>query len=417
MTMLLALLTKDLRRAARNPLPWLVNLAIPLVIVGIIGLVFGGGGAAGPGRIRFAFVDEDGSPLVRLLRGMLNQGEAGKHLAPEFLERAPALARLEAGRLSAVVILPENFTRDYLAGRPARVELIKNPAESLHPTMIEEGLGALVTALNALSRVLGPDRAAWQEVFDQGGFARIGGAFDRSSRRLEDAKGYFFPPLVVYEKETRADPAAKRGPSSNLFGYMLAGMAAMFLLFLARNGMADLSREMQLRTLDRYHTFRAGLLPFLAGKILFVVTMLVVCALVLFGGGGLIFGVTWGHPLALAALALAYALFAAGLLALLTALFPDDRRGGAISTLVTMAIALAGGCAFPPEMLPPAFRDHVMTLMPTAWFVQAARGLDNGAAAFGDWGPGLLELLVLAAGLLGVALWLLRRRLEKGVRA
>jgi hypothetical protein len=36
------LLAKDLCRARRNPLPWLINLAIPLVIVALVGLTFGG---------------------------------------------------------------------------------------------------------------------------------------------------------------------------------------------------------------------------------------------------------------------------------------------------------------------------------------------------------------------------------------
>ena len=44
--MLPILLAKDLRRAWRNPLPWLINLIVPLAMTALIGLVFGGGADA-----------------------------------------------------------------------------------------------------------------------------------------------------------------------------------------------------------------------------------------------------------------------------------------------------------------------------------------------------------------------------------
>ena len=109
-----ALLAKDLRRAWRNPIPWLINLALPLCITGLIGLVFGGKPDTGLGRIRFAVVDEDNSPLTSILRGALNQREGGKYLEPVFLDRTNALRELNDDSLSAALIIPTNFTRNYL---------------------------------------------------------------------------------------------------------------------------------------------------------------------------------------------------------------------------------------------------------------------------------------------------------------
>ncbi len=53
--MLRILLAKDLRRAWRNPLPWLINLIVPLAMTALIGLVFGGTfrqRSAGPHPVR-----------------------------------------------------------------------------------------------------------------------------------------------------------------------------------------------------------------------------------------------------------------------------------------------------------------------------------------------------------------------------
>jgi len=95
--MLRVLLAKDLRRAWRNPLPWLINLAIPLCITGLIGLSFGGKSDSGAlGRIRFAVVDEDKTVLSDFLRGAANQGEGAKYLEPVFLDREAAMRQSTA---------------------------------------------------------------------------------------------------------------------------------------------------------------------------------------------------------------------------------------------------------------------------------------------------------------------------------
>ena len=86
--MLRVLLAKDLRRAWRNPLPWLINLIVPLAMTALLGFVFGGNsGGDALGRIRFAVVDEDKSVLSDFLRGAVNQNKAGEHLEPVFMER------------------------------------------------------------------------------------------------------------------------------------------------------------------------------------------------------------------------------------------------------------------------------------------------------------------------------------------
>jgi len=86
------LLAKDLRRAWRNPLPWLINLIVPLAMTAMLGLIFGGSSGGGAlGRIRFAVVDEDQSALSRILRGAANQDKAGEHLEPVFMEREAAM--------------------------------------------------------------------------------------------------------------------------------------------------------------------------------------------------------------------------------------------------------------------------------------------------------------------------------------
>jgi len=424
--MLRALLAKDFARTRRNPLPWVIFLLAPLCVAGIIGFAFGGGQREQKiNRIRFALIDEDNTIVTRALRGGLNQGSFGGErrsavpLEPVLLERGPALAQLGDNQLSAVVIIPAGFSSGFLAGRKVTLGLIKNPAESIKPTIIEEGLGILTAGLDGLARNFAPDLAEWRKVLEgDTDLEQVGPLLTQAGKKLRSLESFLNPPLVGYTKpgDTAAGGGAG-GTGFNLFGHLLLGMVAMFLLFLGGLGMGDLHREIQLRTLARYQTLHISLTPFLAAKVVFTGLMLVLCAMIILGSGMAAFGITWHQPLALGALTVGYALFVAGLMAVLVAWIPDERKADPVRSMVSIVLAMAGGCAFPPEMLPPFFQAHVMPLLPTHWFASTARAVEYGGAGPAVWLPVALKLALLGAALLALAAWLFRRHFAKGGRA
>ncbi|MBI4662280.1 MAG: ABC transporter permease [Verrucomicrobia bacterium] len=417
--MLTVLLAKDLRRAWRNPLPWLIHLAVPLVITALIGLTFGPSQESGGlGRIQLAIVDEDDSVLTGFIRGALNQREMGEHLAVDFLKRDEALRRIQDNRLSAIVVIPAGFTRDYVSGQKrVALELIKNPAQSFHPAIAEESLQALVTILNALARNFRAELPEWEAAIDRSGgpdFQRIGSLFTRAGDKLQSARAYLFPPLIRYETEKRTEAAAS-GPAFNIFAYLLPGMAAMFLLFLADTAAKDLYREARFRTLERYRALREQLWILVGSKVLFTLVILAISGLILFGGGALIFRIRWQRPEGVAVLGLCYSFLAAGLMVLLAALSAKERLATVLNNLTAMALSLAGGCMFPPQQLPAFVREHLTPLLPTNWFVEGVRGLQFGGAA-PDWAWASVKLAVLGLALIAAAAFLFQRRIERGIR-
>ena len=466
--MLRVLLAKDLRRAWRNPLPWLINLIVPLAMTALLGLVFGGNTDSGAlGRIRFAVVDEDKSTLSDFLRGAVNQNKAGEHLEPVFMDRTNALKLVNANKISAVLIIETNFMRNYFTARaPVSLELIKNPAESINPAVLEELLGAVVTALNAISRNFNSEFPEWQAVFEgKEDYHKVSFLIERAGDKLKTAKKFINPPLVGYTKEEPSDettndrgsrgneapaqqsaisnrqsemsqslltPAAtnhvaaktaeKKNAKSNsdnlraTFAYLLLGLSAMFLLFLGQNAMTDLHRELRKRTFERYQTMHQQLWPFIVSKIIFAVVMLLICSAVMLGGGGLAFQIQWQNPLPLLALVVGYACFVAALFAVLVALVPDERRAGVLNNVAGMGLGLVGGCAFPARQLPTFLREHITPLMPSNWFVETARSLqfNNPGVA---WESVLLNLMLCAVALTALAAVLFRRKFKSGVRA
>jgi uncharacterized phage infection (PIP) family protein YhgE len=428
--MLRVLLAKDLRRTLRNPLPWLINLIVPLAMTLLVGLIFGGHSESGAlGRIRFAVVDEDKSLLGDLLNGMTNQPGGGRHFEPVLMERDAAMREINGGKISAVLIIPTNFTRNYLtAHEPVSLELIKNPAESVNPAVLEELLGAAATGLNAISHNFSSEISEWRPVVEGGGdYARALFLIERTYAKVmlaKQYKNYINPPLVSYEKETPPNQstssaagkagASKGGDTDGVFAYLLTGFSAMFLLFIAGSANSDLYRELRQHTFERFQTSRESLAPFLAGKAVFAVVMLLLCSAMMLGGGGLIFRIYWRQPLALMTLTIGYTCFMAALFAVFVALMPDERRAAVLNNLAAMGLGLVGG-VFPPQQLPAFLRDHITPLLPSFWFVDAARNLQDGGAGVA-WGWVAFKLAALGVGLIVLAAILFRRRFQSGLR-
>jgi ABC-type multidrug transport system permease subunit len=435
------LLWKDLRRAWRNPAAWLVFLAMPLVVTALVGLAFGP--KARPtelGRIRFALVDEDDSQLTRILRGALNQREASTNLEAAVLGRAEALAQIQDDKLSGMVVIPAGFTRNYLGGtNVATFELLKNPAESVHPAVLEELLGVLVAGLDALKKLLGPELPAWQALFEgEADYHRVAELIVRAGDRLQAARKLLSPLRVSYTRQTwnpdvggpanspagtgsNSSGAARRGtqgraapaPAFNLFAYLLPGLTAMFLLYLAEHAGRDVQRELQQRTLQRFRTLRHELYGFVASKAVFSVVFLLLSSAIVLVGGGLIFGIHWRRPLPVAVLTASYCLFAGGLMTLAPAVVRDARAAQVLGNVGATLLGLAGGSAFPAENFPALVRQYVCPALPNYWYVDAVRSLTSRPGAT-EWVWVATGVGLLGATLMAAAAVLLRRSLEKG---
>lgn len=431
--MLRILLAKDLRRAWRNPLPWLINLIVPLAMTALIGMVFGGNsGGGGLGKIRFAVVNENSSRagefLRRAVKSMAGQNESSLQFEPIFTNRAAAMQQINANKISAVFIIPTNFLSNYLTGETnLSLELIKNPAESIHPAVLEELSATLVTALNVVSRNFSSEFPEWRKVFEgDGDYQKVSALIQSTGDKLKSFGKYLNPPLVFYDKEVTGTNVAKastseksegsKSSSESIFAYLLIGLSAMFLLFLANNGMGDLLRELRKRTFERYQTMRHQLWPFILSKIIFTVVMLLFCSFVMLGGGSLIFEFHWQNLFPLMVLTLAYACFASALFATVVALMPDERRAAVLSNITGMFLGILGGCAFPPQQLPGFIRDHVTPLLPSYWFADAARNLECGSGT-APWLLVAIKLLVAGIFFAALAAIVFRRKLKTGVRA
>jgi hypothetical protein len=208
--MIQILLAKDLARLRRNPIPVVIFLGVPFLITAVLGAVFGGmgnnGGGGGLEPIKVAIVDEDKSRFTEFLKNATGGEDFRKNVDAQFMDRDAAMDMINANKVSAVLIIPENFTDEFLSGSDVvRLALIKNPAQSIYPAFAQAGVEMLVTSLNALARNFRDDVREIVELFDDEteidvltGVAAVSGVLLRSVDRVEAARDYLTPPCFHF---------------------------------------------------------------------------------------------------------------------------------------------------------------------------------------------------------------------------
>lgn len=426
MTLLWVLLMKDLRRAWRNPVGWLVFLALPLLITALPGLVFSPRSSqTALGKVRLALVDEDDTALTKMLRGAANQGRAGESLELHFVARDQGLVLLNRKKVSAMLVIPAGFTRDYLSGtNTVFLELIKNPAESIYPALIEELTAALVAGLDGIKRNFGDDLSEIQRLFSGETDYKVASQLVRRiGDRISASRDFLAPPRVSYTAG-QASPISTPGASGasgskgtvrqrpNIFGYMLPGMAAMFLLFIAESSSRDIQREFAQHTIERFGSLHQRLYTLVAAKMLFNLIFLLLCSAMLLGLGGMIFAIHWGNPIPLVILTVSYCAFAAGLMSLLPPILGFRRESAALGNILGMFVGLAGGSAFPPDQLPAFLRGALTEHLPNYWYAEAVRASSFGSGSV-QWQAASLKMAVLGGVLMLLSAVLLQWRLRR----
>src|SRR6185369_13846007 len=171
------------------------------------------------------------------------------------------------------------LSNDVLAGRPARIGLVKSPAQSILPDVAEQVTTVLAEGLSSASRLLrGPldqirttPAAPGGQVSNQ----RVAEIAVLVNGVITRARPYVFPPVITLETTletaTRPEPGPAKtltkgrgtSPTPSLFLLFLPGISVFALFNLADQSMRDLLVEARLKTLRRQ---LAG--PLTAGRVL-----------------------------------------------------------------------------------------------------------------------------------------------------
>jgi ABC-type Na+ efflux pump permease subunit len=377
MGFLLTAVTKDLRRLRRDPLALATWLGIPLVLVLLITLVFGGGQATPQGRLLVD--DEDKTFLSQALTAAFSREPLSKMLVMETIGRDEGRRRMDRGDASALLIVPKGFQIAFFQNQPVQLQLVTNPAQEILPKIVEETLSIVVDGAFYVQKVAAaPLRSlATEKAPDDATVAQASVAFNQLGRSLTK---YINPPLIDLDLHV----VAEQRQNQNVAALFLPAMLFMALLFVGNAFALDIWRERGWGTLRRLATTPVSLGTFLGARLISLA--LILCGVAVVG----VAGMHWGAHVPVASVPLASLwLVLSGtafylMLATIAVHASSQRAANVIGNLVVFPLSLLGGSFFPFEMMP-AWMASIGRFTPNGWAVTQFKAFVTGSAHAKDF--------------------------------
>lgn len=427
-----ALVGADLQIFFRDKRSLILNLATPLVIAGLFGMVFGGGGKAAPGRMPIAVVDQDVSEVSRAVVAGL---AAENTLEVLSLDRDAAREQVRKGKVRAAIVLPAGFGdatgKAFLGGgAKPQVPVLYDPSQTATLPMVqglltqqvfaavtgdlfsgERGVELIDESLATLDAE-GADAANTSDLRELLMRARSLNQRNRAATGggTQPAAGAAAPPrsglTVPFEL---ADEAVTSGRTPyNGYAHACAGMGVQFILMMgieAGVGLLLLRRRGLWLRLKAAPLARSTLLAARVGSV--AILSLAMFAF-LYAGAALLYGVRIdGSMLGFAGIAMAFALTTAAFGLLIAALgqTPEATRGLAI--FATLVMVLLGG-GWVPSFLFPEWLQTAGAVLPTRWAIQGLEAMTWRGLGLDQALPAIGALLGFTAAFLAIAIWRFR---------
>jgi ABC-type multidrug transport system permease subunit len=386
-----ASVVKDLRRYRRDPITLALWFALPFVIAGMIGLVFGRGNGRPQGLLLIA--DEDGGLAGAFLRESISRGPLGTMLAIQRVERAEGRRRIDQGEGSALLIIPQGYDRAVIRDEAAQLTLITNPEERFMPQVIQETTSAMMNAAYYLQQIAGSQLRKFEDTpLSRRSLTDLAGGVIRSTRAVNT---YLQPPRIVVKPVPIGDPSAHRPSIAEI---LFPGIVFLVILMMSAGMSVEIWRERAAGSVRRLAGSAASLNGFLAGKAAVASLVLFIAIALTFGFARLIFQI----PMRAAGLAIAWSGFAALVLycGLLVAqlLLAGEHTATTVCGMIMVPLAMLGGSFFPIEAMPDSFARFA-AITPNGWMLLRLHAILTAPVAAAELAR-TFGILTLAAALL-----------------
>ncbi len=357
MKKLLAIIKKDTVLRFTSPMEWMFFIILPLVF---ISLISGGTTQSGDPRLMLSVADQAGNALSGALVEELAKSSA---VNPVLTEYDQALKDFDQLKVSAVLIIPAEFSAEALTAGNAALELRKQP-NTLNGIAAEQAVQLAASRIASLADVarVSTERAgefqpfaddAARQAFYESAFAQAQTMLSEAPDRLQSVVGSTADPI---DYDAKANSTA--GQMITWVFIPLIGLSAMF------------AYERASGTLRRLLVTPTSKATFLSGTILGqgLTALLQMTILIVFGI--LVMKMKWGQsPAGLAMVMVSFTLAAAALGTMLGTFVKSESQANGLSILIGMLLAMMGGCWYPIELFPPAIRSAAQAL-PTYWAMQ-----------------------------------------------
>ncbi len=369
-----------LRRSLRDRSLIIQALVAPIVIALVVGAAFGGGFSL---NVTIGIADADRSDLSRqITQGLVGSG--GDGIAFSSVQDVAGVEQaVDSGVYDAVIVMPAGLRDAVLAGRPAQLDVVGRSTDPLAQS-VAESVAAGVGAELQTARVTA---AAASSV----GIEDVGEAIQEAVSTP--------PPITVATGEIEG--------TFSVMAYFAPGMAMLFLFFIIGNGARSIIAERNQGTLPRILAAPVTAASVLLGKtagvmIVGIVSMSAVWLITWLG-----FGAYWGAPLGVFLVIVAAVTAIAGISLLITGLARTEAQADALTTIVALLFAVAGGTFF---LGATGALNTLRLFTPNGLALSAFVDLSAAQAGVLDVMPTILLLMGIGVGTATVGLLALRNR-------
>ena len=306
-----------LRRSVRDRSILIQAIAAPILIALVVGAAFGSGFSL---NVTVGIRDADGSDISRQIAQGLT-GAGGDGIAFSAVDTDPEAA-LDSGAYDAVIVLPRGLSDSVLSGEPAQLDVVGEATDPLAQS-VAESVAAGVAANLQTARVTAVAASA-------AGVSDPGAAIQRAVTAP--------PPLTVEQGEVTG--------TFSVMAYFAPGVAMLFLFFIIGNGARSIIEERREGTLPRILAAPVSAGSVLLGKTVGVLIVGVVSMTLVWLVTWLGFGAYWGDPIGVFLVIVAAVVAIAGISLLITGLARTENQADALTTIVALLFAVAGGTFF-----------------------------------------------------------------------
>jgi ABC-type transport system involved in cytochrome c biogenesis permease component len=356
---------KDIARWRQDRSSFLIWLAIPLMIGGLLTLMSSGSSSGGPSGT-LLIDDQDDTLVSGFVVGAFTQEQMGDLFIVQQVTADEGTTLMEAGGASGFLTIPKGFQDAFLNDRPVTLPLKTNPSQVILPGIIENVTEVLLDAGFYLQAMFGTELKKIQgnDEVDGASNAFVSEVAVDINEKMQSLETSLFP--LAFELTIVEPPPAEPKPDIGLL--FLPGIVLMALLFSSQGTSSDYWKERENGTLRRLASTPGLLNQFVFGKALAAAMIIGFISGITMILGFLYHDVAWSKLLP----SMLFVVFAGvGFFAWFAALqmmFSSQKGASLLTMILLFPLMMMGGSFFPLDALP-------------GWLAEIGRMSPNGFVA------------------------------------
>ncbi|MBK9436222.1 MAG: ABC transporter permease [Micrococcales bacterium] len=365
-------------RFFRDRIAMFSTIALPVVLVLLIGLSFGQSNS----RLPVGLLSENPGPLGTSLINELEQSAAVD--VTLYTDRRDLYRDIRMGTVGGGVDVPAD-------GSPVQV----------YVQQASSGAGVILSTVNAAAAQVSTRAVAVDVLSGDVPVARAEAAVDDALAQV--------PPVTVAARSL----GAVNEMEENRFASAVPSQLMLFVFLNGLLGASALVQARQLRVFQRTLATPHGLGVYLSGLGASRVAIALLQSAILLGLGVLSFGIDFGNPVAVAVLVVVYSVIAGAAGMLLGGIAKTPGQAVAVAVPAGIVLGMLGGTMWPLSVVGPLM-SRIGHLTPQAWAMDAWNQIINDGAGLAGIATELAVLTGFAVGLSALAVWALGRHARTG---